>query len=118
MYIPAPLPMDYPPPFPKYAFETPRPKDNFEIQLPKTFITRKGALLLFSEDFANKSSLPPQAKKKRKNTQQTSASLDDLDLRTVDDFARSILTYGSRVRNSQRHNHMQYYCINIFGLYQ
>jgi hypothetical protein len=30
------------------------PRDAQEVILPKTYTTRKGALLLFSEDYANK----------------------------------------------------------------
>ena len=47
--------MYLPPLQPKYAFmsgETPR--GTHEVILPKTYTTRKGALLLFSEDYANK----------------------------------------------------------------
>ncbi|XP_064647125.1 titin homolog isoform X3 [Lineus longissimus] len=92
LYLPPILPAT------KVAFsETPRsfrgsPKNVQEAHLPKTFTTRKGALLLFSEDMAQK---------RRKNKAYTgtqskmSTSLDDLDLNTVEDFAKKILSYGS-----------------------
>ena len=98
MYVHRPVPVEYPPPYvPKYAFDTPRSRENFEIQLPKTFITRKGALLLFSEDFASKR-LASQEGQRRRRPQQLAHSVDDTDFRTVNDFASSILNYGSKVR--------------------
>ena len=88
----------YLPPLPtKYAFaETPR-----DLQLPKTFTTRKGALLLFSEDFALKAQQTERAQLARDGHAN---SLDDLNLKTVDDLARSILAYGGHVSPTQMEN--------------
>lgn len=60
------------------------------MYLPKTFTTRKGALLLFSEDFANKRLGGGNHEHKKHNV------ADSLpELRTVDDLAKSILAYGA-----------------------
>ena len=74
--------------------------------LPKTFTTRKGALLLFSEDMASKTKQEGTSYKKNKSydfqskdrtlSTITTSSLDH-DLKTVDDLAKSILAYGSLV---------------------
>ncbi|XP_064598097.1 uncharacterized protein KIAA2012 homolog [Liolophura sinensis] len=61
------------------------------VHVPKTFTTRKGALLLFSEDLATKTT--PRNMQDRKQHLVTH-SMDDFDLRTVDDLAKSILSYG------------------------
>ena len=83
------------------------------VHLPKTFTTRKGALLLFSEDMAGRSKHPtdhPHHRRRHKvhhshsdqdivaTTQADSA--DNQDLKTVDDLAKSILAYGSFVSRS------------------
>ena len=60
-----------------------------EVYLPKTFTTRKGALLLFSEDFANKQLSGGQHQLENKQD----GNLPEL--RTVDDLAKSILAYGA-----------------------
>ncbi len=90
--------MYLPPLKPKIAFEdTPRSNPSTtrteqEISLPKTFTTRKGALLLFSEDFAAK--LYAEGKRR----QRFSSSAGDLSqLRTMGDLTQSILSYGSSV---------------------
>ncbi|XP_053386733.1 uncharacterized protein KIAA2012 homolog isoform X29 [Mercenaria mercenaria] len=73
------------------------------VHLPKTFTTRKGALLLFSEDMAHRTKAV-EAKKHRhqgfhSDRDITLSSLEesstDRDLKTVDDLAKSILAYGS-----------------------
>ena len=74
-------------------------------EIPKTFSTRKGALLLFSEDQAHKSNEQHSFKKGHRRPQLTEDSLelsksaDDLELKTVDDLAKSILSFGKRVSN-------------------
>ncbi|XP_046563520.1 titin homolog [Haliotis rubra] len=74
-------------------------RDHQEIHLPKTFTTRKGALLLFSEDLALRDSEREQTE--RQQTKPVSKSSDGaLDLRTVDDLAKSILSYGNHDNNS------------------
>ncbi|ESP00764.1 hypothetical protein LOTGIDRAFT_238518 [Lottia gigantea] len=63
-----------------------------KLELPKTFTTRRGALLLFSEDFAIRNESCANHHKSI-----VSHSLDDVgsvDLKTVDDLAKSILSYG------------------------
>ncbi|XP_067685707.1 uncharacterized protein KIAA2012-like [Haliotis asinina] len=74
-------------------------RDHQEIHLPKTFTTRKGALLLFSEDLALRDSEREQTE--HQQTKPVSKSTDGpLDLRTVDDLAKSILSYGNHDNNS------------------
>ncbi|XP_041374686.1 uncharacterized protein KIAA2012 homolog [Gigantopelta aegis] len=65
-----------------------------EIHLPKTFTTRKGALLLFSEDFALRD-------KEREAAQKDGTSLS---IHTVEDLAKSILSYGSHDRQENTAN--------------
>lgn len=77
------------------------------VHLPKTFTTRKGALLLFSEDMAhrtkaleskrNKSTAGYHSSQEYTVSSMTAMSSDDRDLKTVDDLAKSILAYGSFV---------------------
>ena len=95
-----------PPLQPKYAFPEPDKsgypfptRESHEIPLPKTFITRRGALLLFSEDMAYKFSHQARKHYKRKKRQTLAQSLDDLEttIKTVDDLSKSILAYGARV---------------------
>ena len=88
-----------------YFFSNFRPGPKEHVYLPKTFTTRKGALLLFSEDMAHKTkqevaykkhrTLDIQSKDRTLST-MTASSLDH-DLKTVDDLAKSILAYGSIV---------------------
>ena len=59
------------------------------LHIPKTFTTRKGALLLFSEDFANKHHAS------RKRLKRLHHSAEGPAIHTVDDLARSILAYGA-----------------------
>ena len=66
------------------------------IALPKTFTTRKGALLLFSEEFANKTQ-ESNTKEHHHGQEHVLDSLDHVDLKTVDDFAKCVLAYGSGV---------------------
>lgn len=90
------------------------PIANKEIILPKTFTTRKGALLLFSEDLANKNrrwdgvclkedngqlSIGIEEQEEKQNREPL-----DVDRRTVDEFAQSILAFGNQQRN---HNYVQ-----------
>ena len=96
-----------PPIPPKFDFDgspatTKSSKFKLIHELPKTFSTRKGALLLFSEDQAHKSNEQHSFKKGHRRTQLTEDSLelsksaDDLELKTVDDLAKSILSFGKR----------------------
>ncbi|KAL5005681.1 hypothetical protein ScPMuIL_016839 [Solemya velum] len=66
-----------------------------QIDLPKTFTTRKGALLLYSEDLAQKTSNTDISFSRHRPLPDIPRSLDDLDLRTVDDLTKSILSYGN-----------------------
>ncbi|XP_052234781.1 uncharacterized protein LOC127847142 isoform X2 [Dreissena polymorpha] len=75
------------------------------VHLPKTFTTRKGALLLFSEDMAHRTKKPKHHEKHKSigfypdqdvtESTETLPSSADHDLKTVDDLAKSILSYGS-----------------------
>ncbi|XP_076446001.1 uncharacterized protein LOC143283663 isoform X2 [Babylonia areolata] len=103
-----------PPIQPSYHFAETSPRnsmrsarDGAEIPLPKTFTTRKGALLLFSEDMALKTNEKEQLKKRaRRHHPFQSASLGEqgglnedetaMVMKTVDDLAKSILQYGAR----------------------
>ena len=77
--------------------------------MPKTFITRKGALLLFSEDLAIRME---QEEKAKRRGNKAALSNEDLGLKTVDDLAKSILCYGSQVSEiydfHSKHNHLVY----------
>ncbi|XP_074642653.1 uncharacterized protein LOC141899915 isoform X2 [Tubulanus polymorphus] len=66
-----------------------------KLIIPKTFITRKGALLLFSEDLA-KTFEEEEDGREEGGGGKDMALTDELDLRTVGDLANSILAYGSR----------------------
>ncbi|KAK2153550.1 hypothetical protein LSH36_293g02039 [Paralvinella palmiformis] len=63
-----------------------------KLSLPKTFITRKGALLLFSEDFAQKSKGLQHDVDANKSG--VTSAFGALDLHTVEDLTKSILSYG------------------------
>lgn len=65
-----------------------------EVAIPKTYSTRKGALLLFSEDLAQKHS---NARRRKNHGGRLSQSVDGNHLKTVEDLAKSILAYGSNV---------------------
>ena len=84
-------------------------QENRELHLPKTFTTRKGPLLLFSEDlsydYLTDESLNLPTKTTRSNT--------DKPLKTFGDLRRSILEFGVNesddwlLLDSQRTNHSQ-----------
>ncbi|XP_025095236.1 uncharacterized protein LOC112564549 isoform X3 [Pomacea canaliculata] len=76
-------------------------RDSYEFSLPKTFTTRKGALLLFSEDLALKAKEQEHQGRNQHYSQNVfSTSPEDdgtsIELKTVDDLAKSILHYGCR----------------------
>ncbi|CAH1790361.1 unnamed protein product [Owenia fusiformis] len=91
---------------PRVAFQDTTPRSDtsitggkhFEAHLPKTFTTRKGAMLLFSENLAmkNKSAHRPVRTTSRKRRKNISKSLDDFDvnLNTVGDLTKEILAFG------------------------
>lgn len=74
--------------------------------MPKTFTTRKGALLLFSEDMAHRKRHSHHHHIRKSHMDfddresQLSKSADEIDLRTVDDLAKSILSFGAQVKCS------------------
>lgn len=74
--------------------------------MPKTFTTRKGALLLFSEDMAHRKRHSHHHHIHKSHMDfddresQLSKSADEIDLRTVDDLAKSILSFGAQVKCS------------------
>ncbi|XP_056011473.1 titin homolog isoform X39 [Ostrea edulis] len=97
-----------PPIQPSYAYDEPSfslsrasKKSVQEISMPKTFTTRKGALLLFSEDMAQRKRHTHHHVRKSHlgfddRESQLSKSADEIDLRTVDDLAKSILSFGAQ----------------------
>ncbi|XP_059152342.1 microtubule-associated protein futsch-like [Physella acuta] len=74
------------------------PKEVQQFRVPKTFTTRKGALLLFSEDMAQRNSDGQNRRRTFASSHdQVSGSLDtQMTIRTVDDLAKSILKYGAQ----------------------
>ncbi|XP_035824075.1 titin homolog [Aplysia californica] len=88
------------------TISTRSPRESKEFRVPKTFTTRKGALLLFSEDLAQRNMERAAAARRRAASQaQTSHSLTpassvdpQIYLKTVEDLAQSILKYGSHDR--------------------
>ena len=100
-------PFYLPPIQPKYGYSdlsqvSSRYSSKEKVYLPKTFTTRKGALLLFSEDMAHRTR-QTEAKRHRHTYREEGSPEDstlsdssiDRDLKTVDDLARCILSYGS-----------------------
>ncbi|XP_078324772.1 uncharacterized protein LOC111122773 isoform X5 [Crassostrea virginica] len=97
-----------PPIQPSYTYEEPTfsisrtsKKSVQEINMPKTFTTRKGALLLFSEDMAHRQRHTHHHIRKSHMSfddreSELSKSADEIDLRTVDDLAKSILSFGAQ----------------------
>nr|XP_022320401.1 calponin homology domain-containing protein DDB_G0272472-like isoform X24 [Crassostrea virginica] len=97
-----------PPIQPSYTYEEPTfsisrtsKKPVQEINMPKTFTTRKGALLLFSEDMAHRQRHTHHHIRKSHMSfddreSELSKSADEIDLRTVDDLAKSILSFGAQ----------------------
>ncbi|OWF42952.1 Afadin [Mizuhopecten yessoensis] len=93
------------PPTPTYAYDSSptfsRRSHKPNIPIPKTFTTRKGALLLFSEDLAHKNPVPVVRRHNYHSLDETKFSSitpgdEDGDLKTVDDLAKSILLYGNQ----------------------
>lgn len=77
--------------------------------MPKTFTTRKGALLLFSEDMAHRQRHTHHHIRKSHMSfddreSELSKSADEIDLRTVDDLAKSILSFGAQVSQIKNFN--------------
>ena len=103
-------PFFLPPIQPKYGYSdgsqlSSRYSSKEKVYLPKTFTTRKGALLLFSEDMAHKTRQTEAKRHKMhgyhdENSPEDSTMSDaslERDLKTVDDLARCILTYGNHL---------------------
>ena len=110
----------YLPPIPsKYDFDgsssTKSGKFKITQDIPKTFTTRKGALLLFSEDLAAKGGQGEIKHRRHRKPHPTELSLevsksaDELELKTVDDLAKSILSFGGKVGFFKLH-------VNVFVL--
>ncbi|XP_050419088.1 titin isoform X2 [Patella vulgata] len=73
-------------------------RESKKIDLPKTFTTRRGALLLFSEDLA----LRNRDRAHKHHVTPLSQSVNatkGLNIKTVDDLAKSILSYGKEQVN-------------------
>ncbi|KAK3082961.1 hypothetical protein FSP39_010092 [Pinctada imbricata] len=113
-FVDSPSRVYLPPIQPSYTFEGPQfsttsghsKKPNHEAHIPKTFTTRKGALLLYSEDLAQRTRPTHHDRRSHfhhdhshhldERASHLSRSADEIDLRTVDDLAKSILSYGSQ----------------------
>ena len=86
-----------------HGFPIATPRELHEVNLPKTFTTRKGALLLFSEDFAMKT----HQEDDKLDSSRHVPTFEELNLHTVDDLTKTILSYGSHVSQPLQ-------CWNIF----
>lgn len=85
--------------------------ENRKLNLPKTFSTRKGPLVLFSEDFSNSNHFIEDVKTNLKNTQPKTVE----SLRTFGDLRKSILEFGLNELGSsdlERQNTLDY--LNYF----
>ena len=79
--------------WPQEELESPR-----ELHTHKTFTTRKGALLLYSEDLA-------MTAKERAESDKALEAEDTLNLNTFHDLRSAILSYGAKVHG--RYEHIQ-----------
>ncbi|XP_040084719.1 uncharacterized protein KIAA2012 homolog isoform X5 [Oryx dammah] len=75
----------------------------WSLFLPKTFSTRKGALILYSEGLAI-SAWTPEERRKGPNRPKGHRKRPDLELRTLQDLKEAILAYGRR-QDTSRDNH-------------
>ncbi|XP_068824804.1 uncharacterized protein KIAA2012 homolog [Capricornis sumatraensis] len=73
----------------------------WSLFLPKTFSTRKGALILYSEGLAI-SAWTPEEKRKGPYCPKGCRKRPDLELRTLQDLKEAILAYGRRQREQDR----------------
>ncbi|XP_040084717.1 uncharacterized protein KIAA2012 homolog isoform X3 [Oryx dammah] len=73
----------------------------WSLFLPKTFSTRKGALILYSEGLAI-SAWTPEERRKGPNRPKGHRKRPDLELRTLQDLKEAILAYGRRQREQNR----------------
>ncbi|XDA72835.1 hypothetical protein R6Z07F_003113 [Ovis aries] len=73
----------------------------WSLFLPKTFSTRKGALILYSEGLAI-SAWTPEEKRKGPYRPKGCRKRPDLELRTLQDLKEAILAYGRRQREQDR----------------
>ena len=89
----------------------PHPKDDGCLELPKTYLTRKGALLLFSATDAppEKDHMRPRLPRKRKQQELIDLSLK---LGTLERLSLSVLQYGDQVKK----NFFITYAITNYGL--
>lgn len=67
----------------------------WSLFLPKTFSTRKGALILYSEGLAI-SAWPPEERRKGPHRPKGHRKRLDLELHTLQDLRKAILAYGRR----------------------
>ena len=67
----------------------------WSLFLPKTFSTRKGALILYSEGLAI-SAWTPEERRKGPYRPKGRRKRPDLELRTLQDLKEAILAYGRR----------------------
>uniref|UniRef100_A0A452EMF4 KIAA2012 n=1 Tax=Capra hircus TaxID=9925 RepID=A0A452EMF4_CAPHI len=73
----------------------------WSLFLPKTFSTRKGALILYSEGLAI-SAWTPEENRKGPYRPKGCRKRPDLELRTLQDLKEAILAYGRRQREQDR----------------
>ncbi|XP_034510863.1 uncharacterized protein KIAA2012 homolog [Ailuropoda melanoleuca] len=73
----------------------------WSLFLPKTFSTRKGALILYSEGLAI-SAWPPEERRKGPHHPKGHRKRLDLELHTLQDLRKAILAYGRRQREQDR----------------
>ncbi|KAF4014204.1 hypothetical protein G4228_005517 [Cervus hanglu yarkandensis] len=73
----------------------------WSLFLPKTFSTRKGALILYSEGLAI-SAWTPEERRKGPYCPKGCRKRPDLELRTLQDLKEAILAYGRRQREQDR----------------
>ncbi|XP_077997483.1 uncharacterized protein LOC144450695 isoform X4 [Glandiceps talaboti] len=72
-----------------------------ELPLHKTFLTRKGAMLLFSEDMANKASRY-KGHGYRGDKALEAEDFDGFEMKTIEDLRNAVLSYGmSQERNAK-----------------
>ncbi|XP_062818106.1 uncharacterized protein KIAA2012 homolog isoform X1 [Anolis carolinensis] len=73
---------------------------SYKLCLPKTYSTRTGALILYSEDLAKPSRRWKECRKSRRRAGNKKRALH-VELHTLQDLVRAILAYGSKEANKK-----------------
>ncbi|KAM4626934.1 uncharacterized protein KIAA2012 homolog [Discoglossus pictus] len=81
----------------RYLTGTYAPQGHWELPTPKTFSTRKGALVLYSEDLALPAWYRPRYRRRQKSHRRKWKSFN-LQLNTLRDLTGAILAYGRKQR--------------------